>query len=97
MQSIWCESRPHSGLWEDSSFPIHSQQQWDKTKIDKAEAAAGARVLWLTSSEQSNSPCQQVYPAISHWTGKGRTAIEEQRELTALYLEAVQLCSWCKG
>lgn len=55
MQSIWCESRPHSGLWEDSSFPIHSQQQWDKTKIDKAEAAAGARVLWLTSSEQSNT------------------------------------------
>ena len=49
--SIWCESCSHTILWEDSSFPVHSQQQWGKTKIDKAEAAAGTIVLWLVPLE----------------------------------------------
>lgn len=49
--SIWCESCPCTILWEDSSFPHHSQQQWEKTKTDKAEAAAGTIVLWLAPSE----------------------------------------------
>lgn len=43
--SIWCESHPRTILWEENSFPDHSQQQWEKTKTDKAEAAAGTIVL----------------------------------------------------
>ena len=49
--SIWCESCSRTVLWEDSSFPDHSQQQWGKTKTDKAEAAAGTIVLWLAPPE----------------------------------------------